>query len=55
MTVEQFQRIYEISITTPDTIERIAWMICDVFGKTPDQVDSITKDQFVKYADKLTS
>ena len=55
MTVEQFQRIYEISITTPDTIERIAWMICDVFGKTPDQVDSFTKEQFVKYADKLTS
>lgn len=54
MTVEKYQRIYEISVTTPDTVERIAFMICDVFGKTPDEVDNMSKVRFLKYTDRLS-
>ena len=53
MTVEQYQRIYEISVTTPDTVERVAWMICEVFCKSQEQVDNMSKEQFLRYANRL--
>lgn len=53
MTVEQYQRIYEISVTTPDTVERVAWMICEVFGKKPDEVDNMSAERFMKFTDML--
>jgi hypothetical protein len=53
MTVEQYQRIYEISVTTPDTVERVAWMICEVFGKSQQEVDDMSKEQFLRYTNRL--
>jgi hypothetical protein len=53
MTVERYQRIYEISQTTPDDIERVAWMICFIFGKTEEEVNDLTSIQFLNYADKI--
>lgn len=53
MTVEQYQRVYKISQTTPDNIEQVAWMICEVFGKTYDQVENLTTDQFIQEHNKL--
>jgi hypothetical protein len=55
MTVEKYQRIYEISVTTPDTVERVAWMICEIFGKTAQEVDDMSKARFLKYTDRLTA
>jgi len=53
MTVEQYQRIYEISVTTPDTIERVAWKICEIFGKSQQEVDDMSKEQFLRYTNRL--
>lgn len=53
MTVEQYQRIYEISVTTPDTVERVAWMICEVFGKSQEEVDNMSKEEFLRYTNRL--
>lgn len=55
MTVEQYQRIYEISVTTPDTIERVAWMICEIYGFLPNEVDDMAKESFVKFSERLNS
>ena len=53
MTVEKYQRIYEISITTPDTVERVAWMICEIFGKSQQEVDDMSKERFLRYTNLL--
>lgn len=53
MTVEQYQKIYEISVTTPDTVERVAWIICQVFGKTAEQVDNMSQVDFLQYTNRL--
>lgn len=55
MTVEQYQRVYEISVTTPDTVERVAWMICEVFGKTYEQVDEMSRERFLSFSDQLAA
>ena len=47
MTVAQFQNVHEINNTTPDTVERLAWIICEVYGKTEDQVNHMSKLKFV--------
>jgi len=53
MTVEKYQRIYEISVTTPDTIEQVAFMICEVFGKNEIEVNELSADKFIKLSNKL--
>lgn len=53
MTVAQFQRINEINETTPDSIEQLGWMVCEVFGLTHDEVDSMSAKKFEKHAAKL--
>jgi hypothetical protein len=54
MTVEKYQRIYEISQTTHDDIERVAWMICYLFEKSPDEVNNLSSIKFLKLSDKLS-
>ena len=53
MTVAQFQRIHEISETTPDSVEQLGWMVCEVFNLTHDKVDSMGAKKFEKYAAML--
>lgn len=53
MTVAQFQKIHEINSTTPDTVERLGWIICDVFDYTEDQVNHMSKIKFVWLVNRL--
>lgn len=53
MTVAQFQRINEINETTPDSVEQLGWMVCEVFGLSYDEVDGMSAKKFEKYAAML--
>lgn len=53
MTVAQFQRVNEITQTTPDTVEQLAWIICEVFGKDPNDVAKWSALKFLRYTAKL--
>jgi hypothetical protein len=53
MTVAQYQKVYEINNTTPDTIERMGWIICALYGKTYDQVNGMTSLGFMVYVSRI--
>lgn len=53
MTLEQYQICYSINASVKDDVERMAMIICELFDKSPDEVDNLTKKQFVKYCDKV--
>ncbi len=52
MTVSQYKAIHEINTTTPDTVERHAWIICALFGKEPDDVATWSGIKFLRYCAK---
>lgn len=53
MTVAQFQKIHEINNTTPDTVERLAWIICCVYNRTEVEVDRWNPVKFLRYVRKI--
>lgn len=52
MTVGQYMRVHEINSTTPDTVERLAWIVCELFGKEPEEVAGWGALKFLRYAGK---
>lgn len=53
MTVEQFQKIHEINNTTPDTVERLGWIVCDVFNYTQEEVNQMKPIKFLWLVNRL--
>ena len=53
MTVAQFQRLHEINNTTPDTVERLGWIICDIYSKTEGEVNEWKPAKFFRYVARL--
>ena len=53
MTVAQLQYVNQIDKTTPDTIERLGWIVCHLFGKTEEQVNSMNEGKFFKLVAKV--
>ena len=53
MTVAQFQKIHEINNTTPDTVERLGWIICALYNKTEEEVNDWNPKKFFKYVARI--
>lgn len=53
MTLEQYQICYSINSSIKDEVERMAMIICELWNKSPDEVDNLTRKQFLKYCDKV--
>lgn len=53
LTVEQFQKINEINSTTPDTVERLGWMVCLVFDFPEDEVNLMSAARFGRYVARI--
>ena len=53
MTLKQYQVCYSINEIIKDDIERMAMIICELWDKSPDEVDNLTRKQFAKYCNKV--
>lgn len=53
MTLEQFQRIHEINSTTPDTVERLGYIICNLHGYTEEQVNTMKPIKFLWLVNRM--
>jgi len=53
MTLQQYQICYSINNAITDDIERMAMIICELWNKSPNEVDNLTKKQFTKYCYKI--
>jgi hypothetical protein len=53
MTVAQYQICYTINNTIKDETERLAMIVCELFGLTPEQVDGLSGKAFIKYVSKM--
>jgi hypothetical protein len=53
MTVEQFQNIAQINDSIFDETDKLALIICELYGFTPEQVDNFTTKKFLKYVAKM--
>lgn len=53
LSVELFQRVKEIDSTTPDTVERLGWMVCTVFDFPEDEVNLMSARRFARYCKRL--
>lgn len=51
MTVQQYMNISVF--VDEDSIEQIGLIICELFGKTEDEVNNLTKKQFFAYSKKI--
>lgn len=53
MTVAQFQKIDQINSTTPDTVERLGWIVCEIFNKKEDEVNHMKPLKFLRLVGRL--
>lgn len=53
MTVAQFQKVNEINTTTPDTVERLGWIVCHIYGLTEAKVNAMEPKPFLKLLSKI--
>lgn len=53
MTVAQLQYVNQIDKTTPDTIERLGWIVCHLFGLSEDRVNRMNEGKFFKLVAKV--
>ncbi len=53
MTVEKYIRLAGVFDPQGDKVEMIAILICELFDKTEDEVDNLTKKQFIKLSGKV--
>ena len=53
MTVAQFQKVNEINTTTPDTVERLGWIVCHIFNLTEAEVNAMEPKLFLRYVRKV--
>ena len=54
MTVAQFQKIQELTEGITDDVELLAFTVCVAFDKTVEQVDNMSRKEFMKYVNRLT-
>ena len=53
MTVAQFQKVNEINTTTPDTVERLGWIVCHIYNLTEAAVNAMEPKAFLRYVKKI--
>jgi len=53
MTVSQFQECNKINNSLFDEVDKLALIICELYGKSVDEVDSMTSKKFLKYTNKI--
>lgn len=53
ITVAQFQELDHINTTESDEIDKVAYSICAVYGKKPDEVNEWSKKKFLKYVARI--
>jgi hypothetical protein len=53
MTVAQFQKCYNINLTTSNDVERMGYICCELYGLTYDQANNLTQAKFTKYAKRI--
>lgn len=54
MTVAQLQEVARINKTTPDNIEQLGYIICELYGLTPEQVNAMDGKVVLKFIDVIT-
>jgi hypothetical protein len=53
MRLTDFQRINSLYMGEGDEIEQVAWVVCDLYNLTYEQVDKMDPRRFMNYADKV--
>ena len=53
MTVAQFQEVNRINTTTPDTVERLGWIVCHIYNLTEAVVNVLEPKSFLRYVRKI--
>jgi hypothetical protein len=53
MRLTDFQRINSLYMGEGDEIDQVAWVVCDLYNLTYEQVDNMEPHRFMKYADKV--
>jgi hypothetical protein len=53
MTLAQFQECNKINNSLFDEVDKLALIICELYGYTPEQVDTFTSRKFLRYTNKI--
>ncbi len=54
ITVAKFQRLDAINTVEQDDIDKLAYSVCCIWDKTPEEVNEWSSKKFLRYADRVT-